>query len=525
MTELETAHQRITELESQVDDLQQRVAMFTRQIFGQKTEQTRVPEPGQIEFALDPQVNEATQTNAENGEIETTPIQPAQPAKQKGGSQKGRKTRAQLLPEHLPVEATEIIPVAVQQAPEQYRRIGEEVVDKLERTPGKVIILRLIRPKYVKIDEPYSAPIIAPKPPTLIPGGFFGNEMLLDLVLGKYLYHAPLYRQAKAYEWESGVILSAATMCQAIAQVSELVAPIVRAMARRMWQTNYVQIDLTPVRCLSKEHAGGSFLGQMWVTAAVGADVIYTWDQSKEAIVAERIIPADYAGKLQCDGGSEILCFLKGGKARKQPPPDILRFGCWAHVRRKFETAAKSGCPHAKRIMRIINALYRIEHEARTDKIGHAERKLLREKRARRVLKGLHRRLLAIFATVRPRSAVGTACRYTLNQWSDLIRYVEHGEVEIDNNWVENAIRPCALGKKNYLFIGDVGAGQRSANLYSLMGSCLRRGINPRSYLRWVFEKLPQASSHTVGSLTPAAYALAQTAAEAVQATPAAEAA
>ncbi|MEI6535675.1 MAG: IS66 family transposase [Verrucomicrobiaceae bacterium] len=498
--------------------------MFTRQIFGQKTEQTRVPVPGQSEFTLDTQVSDAAQTNAENGEIETAPIQPAQPAKKKGGSQKGRKTRAQLLPDHLPVEQTEIIPVAVQQAPEQYRRIGEEVVDKLERTPAKVIILRLVRPKYVKIDEPYSAPIIAPKPPALIEGGFFGNEMLLDLALGKYLYHQPLYRQAKAYEWESGVILSAATMCQAIAQVSELVAPIVREMSLRMWQTNYVQIDLTPVRCLSKEHAGGSFLGQMWVTAAVGGDVIYTWDQSKEAIVAERIIPEDYAGKLQCDGGSEILCYLKGGKSRKKPPPDILRFACWAHVRRKFETAAKSGCPHAKRIMKIINVLYRIEHDASKAGLSPAARQELRNKRARRVLTGLHRRLLAIFASVRPRSAVGAACSYTLNQWSDLLRYVEHGEVEIDNNWVENAIRPCALGKKNYLFIGDVGAGQRSANLYSLMGSCLRRGINPRNYLRWVFEKLPGATNQTVSTLTPAAYAAAQ-ATEKAPPVPAAQAA
>ncbi len=268
------------------------------------------------------------------------------------------------------------------------------------------------------------------------------------------------------------------------------------------------------MRCLSKEHAGGSFLGQMWVTAAVGGDVIYTWDQSKEAIVAERIIPENYTGKLQCDGGSEILCFLKGGKARKRPPPDILRFGCWAHVPRKFEATAQNGCPHARGIMRIINTLYRIEERARKAEIQPAARQEQRQKRARRVLRGLHQRLLRIVATVRPRSAVGAACSYALNQWSDLIRYVEHGEVEIDNNWVENAIRPCALGKKNYLFIGDVGAGQRSANLYSLMGSCLRRGFTPREYLRWLFEKLPTATNQTISALTPAAYAKAQASVE-----------
>ena len=119
---------------------------------------------------------------------------------------------------------------------------------------------------------------------------------MADLVLGKYLYHQPLYRQAKALEWESGVKLSAATLCQTIARIAEAVEPVVRAMAEEMWRAPCVQMDLTPVRCLSREHDGGSFMGQMWVCAVPGGDVLYTWDQSKAATVAEGIMPERLSG-------------------------------------------------------------------------------------------------------------------------------------------------------------------------------------------------------------------------------------
>ena len=174
----------------------------------------------------------------------------------------------------------------------------------------------------------------------------------------------------------------------------------------------------------------------MWVSAAMdGGDVIYTWDKTKEAIVAERIVPEWFWGILQCDGGSEIACFLLGGKGRKRPPPKIIRAGCWAHVRRKFFDAAEAGCSLARRLLKIINVLYRIEREAREARL-HARRSCLalRQKRARRVMAGLRRRLDATVAAVRPKTPVGKACLYALGQWDALQVYLEYGEVPIDNN-------------------------------------------------------------------------------------------
>lgn len=496
MSELEAAHKRIAELEEQLAETRRQLDLLARHVFGRKSEKTPPPPiPGQTEIDL----------GLEDAAIEAAP--PARPRKRKGGSRKGRRTRAALLPADLPVEEHVIIPPAVRAAPEKWREIGREVTERLERVPAKLFRLRLVRPVFVSVDQPFAAPICAPAPPQLIPGGFLGTELVAEIVLGKYLHHQPLYRQARIMEWEAGVKLPLSTMCQTVAAAADVVQSVVDVMAREMWQGGYVQMDLTPVRCLAGELPGGSFLGQMWVAAAPGGDVVYTWDRSKEALVAERIVPEWFAGILQCDGGSEIACFLAGGKGRHRKPPPILRAGCWAHARRKFHEASRSGCATAARLLKIINVLYRIEGIAREGGFSDAQRHALRQRRAGRVVRGLLRRIKKTLEKVRPKSPVGKACLYALGQWESLLVYLDHGRVEIDDNSVENAIRPCALGKKNFLFIGDVGAGQRSAILYSLLGSCLRRGINPRAYLRWLFARLPHATNLTVHELTPAAYA------------------
>lgn len=493
MTEREAAlTKEVEELKEKLSHTQRQLDLLVRHVFGKKSEQTPAPHPDQLDLALE----------AENEVIETAPPAPA--PKAKGGSRKGRKVRAALWPEHLPVEETILVPLCVQQAPEQWREIARDVSERLERLPARLIRQQVVRPVYQYKDEPHRAPVQAPALPNIIEGGSLGVQFMAGLVLDKYLHHQPLYRQAKILEWESGVKLCAATLCQSIGRLADAVAPVVRLMAREMWAGGMVQLDLTPVRCLSREHAGGSFFGQMWVSAAPRGDVIYHWDKSKEARVAEDIIPAGWSGILQTDGGSELACYLRGGKARGKPP-DITRAACWAHVRRKFFEAARAGCRKSARLLKIINVLYRIEGD--TIALSPAERPALRQQRSARVLRGLRRHMDAIIRDERPRSPAARACLYTLGQWEGLQTYLTHGEVPIDNNGVENAIRPCTLGKKNYLFIGDVGAGERSAIFYSLLGSCLRRGLNPREYLQWLFTRLPVTYPQDHATLTPAAYA------------------
>lgn len=494
MTELEAAQQqRIAQLEEELAVMARQLSALTRYVFGKRSEQTPPPGPGQPELNLET-------------EEELPPEAPAPPDKPKGGSRKGRKVRAQLLPDHLPVEETVLLHPEVVADPDNWREIGQDKSERLERIPGRLVILRVVRPVFVRKDHPFAAPLSAPLPPQFLPGSFFGPQLMVDLVLGKYLYHLPLYRQAKAMEWESGVKTSPATLCQTLNRIAQEVEPVVKAMADGLWCAPCVQFDLTPVRCLSREHAGGSFLGQMWVAAVPGGDVLYTWDQSKAARVAEGVIPPWFKGILQTDGGPEVICFLNGGKDRKKPPPDIRRAGCWAHARRRFFEGAKAGCRLCARLLKIINVLYRIEGRARELGLTAEARGVLRQRRSRRVVAGLRRRLERTLLTERPKSAAGKACNYTLGQWDSLKLYLEHGGVEIDNNSVENAIRPCALGKKNWLFIGDVKAGPRSAVFYSLLGSCLRRGLNPGAYLQWLFASIATGGTHAAHTLTPAAY-------------------
>lgn len=495
MTELEAARQRIATLEEELAVMARQLSALTRYVFGKRSEQTPPPIPGQLDL------------NLETQSAEGPPAPPARPPRGKGGSRKGRKVRAQRLPDHLPVEETVLIPAQAAADPGNWREIGRDTSERLERIPGKLIILRVVRPVFVRKDQPYAAPVSAPAPPQFLPGSFLGTQLMVDLVLGKYLYHQPLYRQGKALEWESRVNISNTTLCQTIGRIAREVEPVVGAMADGLWRAPCVQLDLTPVRCLSRDHAGGSFLGQMWVAAVPGRDVLYTWDQSKAARVAEGIIPPWFKGILQTDGGSETACFLKGGKDQLQRPPDILRAACWAHVRRKFFDGAKAGCPLCSRLLKIINVLYRIEGRARDLGLDPDQRALLRRSRARRVVNGLRRRMEHILLAERPRSPAFGACAYAFGQWQGLLTYLDHGAVEIDNNSVENAIRPCALGKKNWMFVGDVKAGPHTAVFYSLLGSCLRRGLNPRDYLYWLFTRIAAEGAHAPHTLTPAAYA------------------
>jgi len=193
VTELETAQKRIADLEEELAEVSRQLAVLTRYVFGKRSEQTPVPGAGQ------PELNLITEEEAP-----ATPP-PAPPDKPKGGSRKGRKIRSQLLPDHLPVEETILIDARAAADPDNWREIDREVTERIERVPGKLIILRLTRPVYGRRDQPFAPPVCAPVPAQFLPGSFLGPQLMVDLVLGKFLYHLPLYRQAKALEWESGV--------------------------------------------------------------------------------------------------------------------------------------------------------------------------------------------------------------------------------------------------------------------------------------------------------------------------------
>ena len=212
----------------------------------------------------------------------------------------------------------------------------------------------------------------------------------------------------------------------------------------------------------------------------------------------------DCTGIVQCDGYAAYPSFAK------QHPQPIVLAGCWAHVRRKFHEAREQSPKLTGWFLRQIQLLYQVEAALRESKVGPALRAATRASQSRPVVERLHRALVRHKTRHLPKSLLGQAIDHALAQWPTLTVYLADGRVEIDNNRVENAIRPTAVGKKNWLFMGEAGAGQRGAILYNVVESCRRRGLDPFAYLKDVLTRLPDMTNHQIPELFPAIWAKAR---------------
>ncbi len=233
--------------------------------------------------------------------------------------------------------------------------------------------------------------------------------------------------------------------------------------------------------------------------------MFYRWETSRAAACLQELIPLQFSGTIQCDGYSAYRAFAN------ERGPAIQLAGCWAHVRRKFYEAREFSPRPANWFLRQIQQLYRVEAHLREQRAGPRLRQALRASHSRPVLQRIQRALVALKRSGRhlPQSVLGQAIDYALGQWSTLEIYLANGRVEIDNNLVENAIRPTAIGKKNWLFIGDATAGERSAIIYTLIESCRRRGLDPYSYLKEVLTRLPVMTNRQIPEVTPEAWSKA----------------
>ena len=224
--------------------------------------------------------------------------------------------------------------------------------------------------------------------------------------------------------------------------------------------------------------------------------MVYDWHARRAAGCLDALLGKDFRGKLQCDGYSAYPAFAKDR-------PEVKRFGCWAHARRGFFEVREQEPQVAGWILNQIGILYRWEAELRESRAGPAAREALRASHHRLGVARLKRALETLAPRYLPKSPLGQAIGYALNQWPLLERCLAHGEVELDNNLVENAIRPTAVGKKNWLFFGSEEAGGRSAVMYTLIENCRLHGVEPYAYLKDVLERLPTTTNRQVAQLTP----------------------
>ena len=475
--------------------LRQKVDLLVKRIFGSSSE---VLSPDQLELLL-------------GGSAQGTPLgkgdasleEEADPQNEKG--KKARSNPRERWPSDLPVIEEVLDPHEVKEAPHAWRFIGAEVSEQLDYEPAKFLRRRLIRNKYVSRKDLDLAPVIAELPPSLQERCIAAPGLLAAIVVGKYCDHLPLYRQESIFLSRHGVSLPRQSMARYMGLCADWLRPIYDAMAKEVLSGGYVQVDETPISYQSPGH-GQTKLGYLWTTCRPRGDVIFRWEISRGAVCLKNVIPVNFTGTIQCDAYSAYPSFVREHKG------SITLAGCWAHARRKFYEAKEQAPTQAGFILRQIGHLYRVEARLRNAKTAPRLRESIRSSQSMTIYRRIERTLAHLKRSGRylPRSSMGKAIDYALSNLPLLGVYLGDGRVEIDNNLVENSIRPTAIGKKNWLFFGDAEAGQRSAILYTIIESCRRRGINPYEYLRDVLTRLPHATNWNVGELTPDNWAKAR---------------
>jgi transposase len=400
---------------------------------------------------------------------------------------------------HIPVSETiEVVPDEVKKDPDLYERIGEERTFELDLIPPKFLKREIVRPKFRHRLDRSRAPLLAAAPARVVPGSYASAGLIAWIVISKYVDHLPLYRQEQmSPRW--GAAISRQTMCDWVEVASMWLEPIYRQMHRTLLAGNYLQADETPIRCNDPDHArGGTSQGYLWVISRPKADVVFAWRQSRRHDELTSLLTG-FKGVLQADAYGAYASYERNQEG-------VVRVGCWAHARRYFHEAIEERPKAAHTVLRVMSKLYQLE--ARWDQAEVGENRAdLRRVHFARPLHWLRRIAEGLAKPALPQSRLGKACTYLLSNWSVLTAHRNYAYTRIDNNLVENAIRPSAIGKKNWLFIGHPDAGQRSAIIYSIVVSCKRRGIDPLQYLRDVLQRLPSMTNRDdLTPLTPAAW-------------------
>jgi transposase len=373
-------------------------------------------------------------------------------------------------------------------------RIGEDVSEKLDYLPGVFQVERHVRGKWVC--RGCEKLIQAPVPAQVIDKGIPTAGLLAQVLIGKYHDHVPLYRQEGIFG-RAGMPLPRSTMAQWVGACGVALAPLVEAMKAALLTRPVLHADETPVPML-KPGLGRTHRAYLWSYSSTEYDelpiVIYDFAESRSGSHARDFL-GSWTGKLVCDDYSGYKALFERG---------VIEIGCAAHARRKFhELYANHSSAIAEEALRYFGALYKIEQEARDRQLNAAGRQLLRQDYAKPIAAALRKWLVYQRGQVSDGSATAKAIAYSLGRWDALIRYIDDGELPIDNNHLENKIRPVALGRNNWLFAGSLRAGQRAANIMSLIQSAKLNGHDPHRYLKDVLERLPTQPASRLEELLP----------------------
>ena len=343
-----------------------------------------------------------------------------------------------------------------------------------------------------------SMPELAPR---IIEKGLASDRVVIDTVIAKYCDHLPLYRQEAMLEREAGVEISRTTLDGWVMRVGELLAPLIEAMRSDLLRAPYLQADETTVPVQLNDKSGSNHQAYLWQYGKPGGETVFEFQLSRSREGPKKFL-GQWQGILQTDG-YQAYDNIGGGK--------LVRVGCWAHARRKFVDAVKVNPKDAQAIAMVtrMDALFLVDRHAREQQLGVEERLALRREHAASWAQEIHDECVKLRGSALPKSALGQAVSYTLNQWPRLRRCFDYAEVELSNNLAENSMRPVALGRKNWLHVGSAQSGPKVAAILSVVESCRRLRIPVREYLLAVLPGMARRKVSEVAALTPARWALA----------------
>ncbi len=481
---LEAQNSTITQLARELDQLKHFVALLTRQRFGPRSEKL---DPSQLSLFDEPEIAAAASA---------TPAAPSETVvrehRRRGG---GRNS----LPDHLPREIVEHdLSPAEKLCPgcgHERQRIGSDTSEQLEFIPAALKVIEHVRHKYAcrQCQEHVAR---APLPPQPIDKGLPGPGLLATLIVGKYSDHLPLYRLEDVFA-RHGVELPRSTLCRWAAQVAELLAPLYQLLAQRVRASKNIHTDDTPVSVLDP-NLPHCRTGRFWVYVGDEANpyTVYDYTARRKRDGPVKFL-GDFQGYLQADAFAGYDGIYTAGQVQQ-----VL---CWAHARRKFYEARTNQPEPAHAALGFIVRLYAVERAAKElaqreawnlcdaaqREHWHASRGELRQSQALPVLAEFRAWLESAQRDVLPKSPVGQAIRYVLPRWDGLTRYCQDGALAIDNNVAERTVRLCAIGRKNWTFLGSDNGGRTAAILFSFTATCKANAVEPFAYLRDLLTQLP----------------------------------
>lgn len=464
-----------------ISDLNFELDKFRKAIFGFKSEK-RNNHLGANQLGL----FELGTTQAVQEELSQAAAAQTKPAPKKRAKGTGRMS----LPEELRREDIIIPPT---ESIEGCVKIGEEITEVLEVVPASFYVKRYIRPKYAKPEG--QGILIGTLPERVVEKGIPSDSVLAYMNVLKYVYGLPLHRILAMF-LKMGIRIPASTASDWIMASYQHLKPLYQLLRLIILNQKYLQVDETKLKVLDRDHKNGIHQGYMWLYhCPVDRLVLFDYRKGRDQSGPKEML-AGFKGILQTDGYVVYDSLFENH-------PDIHLTFCMAHARRNFVDALRDDEKNANYVLDEIQKLYALEEKLRVNNSTWEQRTQERKKHAVPVLESLDKWFKERLYAYRPKSPMGEAIGYANKRWVGLSAYTLHGQMEIDNNLIENAVRPLAIGRKNYLFAGSHEAAEMTAMMYSFMASCKRNNINEFEWFKDVFERIQSINHKELYQLLP----------------------